>query len=389
MRVVILGGGYAGLMCALRLARRARGQVAITLVSARAHFVERIRLHQRAAGQAPVKRELATMVAGTGISLKIGSITRIDPYGELHLDGKRLPFDQLVVALGSQVDVNSVPGVREHAFTLESTSAVELSERLPAIAARGGRLLVIGGGLTGIEGASELAEAHPGLHVTLLSAEELGSGFSEEGRLHLREALARLGVSVERGQVHRLQAGAAELDGRTLPFDACLWAGGFVAPKVLHESGLPVNARGQVRVDAYLRVPEHEHIHVIGDAAAPIDPPCPLPMACRTAMPMGTHVAESLARLARGQSEQPFDYLDTGWCVSLGRRDGLIQPLRRDGTPSRWVFTGRSGAWIKETVCRFVSTMLAAERAGLCLYRWRGTGRKLSSAAAEQETLVA
>jgi NADH dehydrogenase len=389
MRVVILGGGYSGLMCALRLARRARGQVAITLVSARVHFVERIRLHQRAAGQAPVRRELAEMVAGTGIALRIGAVTGIDPRGELRVDGEPLPFDQLVVALGSQVDVDSVPGVREHAFTLEAASAIELSERLPAIAARGGRLLVIGGGLTGIEGASELAEAHPGLQVTLLSAEPLGSGLSEGGRTHLHNALAQLGVSIEQGQVRRLQAGAAELNGRTLPFDACLWAGGFVAPKLLRESGLPVNARGQVRVDAYLRVPGHEHIHVIGDAASPIDPPCPLPMACRTAMPMGTHVAESLARLSRGQPEQPFDYLDTGWCISLGRRDGLVQPLRRDGTPTDWVLTGRLGAWLKEAVCRFVSRMLAAERAGLCLYRWRGTGRKLSSGAAEQETLAA
>jgi NADH dehydrogenase len=389
MRVVILGGGYAGLMCALRLAKRARGQVAITLVSARAHFVERIRLHQRAAGQAPVRRELAEMVAGTGITLKIGCVTSIDPRGELRVDGEPLPFDQLVVALGSQVDVDSVPGVREHAFTLEPTSAIELSEHLPAIAARGGRLLVIGGGLTGIEGASELAEAHPGLQVTLLSAEALGGGLSEGGRLHLHKALTQLGVSVEQGQVRGLQADAAELDGRTLPFDACLWAGGFVAPKLLRESGLPVNARGQVRVDAYLRVPGHEHIHVIGDAASPIEPPCPLPMSCRTAMPMGAHVAESLARLARGQPEQPFDYLDTGWCISLGRRDGVIQVLRRDGTPYERVFTGRLGAWLKEAVCRFVTTMLAAERAGLSLYRWRGTGRKLSSGAAEQETLAA
>lgn len=389
MRVVILGGGYAGLMCALRLARRARGQAAITLVSARSHFVERIRLHQRAAGQQPVKRELATMVAGTGVTLKLGCVTGIDPRGELHVEGERLPFDRLVIALGSQVDVNTVPGVREHAFTLEAASSEELAARLPAIAARGGRLLVIGGGLTGIEGATELAEAHPGLRVTLLSAEELGGGLSQGGRKHLRNTLSRLGIRVERGQVRRLAAGAAELDGRTLPFEACLWAGGFVAPPVLRASGLPVNARGQVLVDPYLRVPAHPNIYVVGDAAAQLAPPCPMPMACRTAMPMGTHVAESLARLARGLPEQPFDYLDTGWCISLGRRDGLIQPLLRNGTPSRWVLTGRLGAWLKEAVCRFVGTMLAAERAGLCLYRWLGTGRKLSSPAAEQERLAA
>ena len=136
-------------------------------------------------------------------------------------------------------------------------------------------------------------------------------------------------------------------------------------------------------------VSDEEVAAVVGDAAAQLDPPCPMPMACRTAMPMGTHVAESLARLARGLPEQPFDFRDTGWCISLGRRDGLIQPLLRDGTPSRWVLTGRLGAWLKEAVCRSVNTVLAAERRGLSLYRWFGTGRKLSPEAVQQEKLVA
>jgi NADH dehydrogenase FAD-containing subunit len=389
MRVVILGGGYAGLMCALRLARRARGQVAITLVSASPWFVDRIRLHQRAAGAELVRRELAELVAGTGIALKIGRVTSIDPRGELLVDGERVPFEQLVVALGSQVELDVVPGIREHAFTLEAGSSAELASRLPAIAARRGRLVVIGGGLTGIEGASELAEAHPGLQVTLLSASEVGEDLSEAGRAHLRKSLMRLGVTLEKGRVLRIQAGAVELEERSLPFDACLWAGGFSVPAVVRQSGLPVNARGQVLVDPHLRAIGHENIHVIGDAAAPVELPSSVLMGCKTAMPMGTHVAESLAQLSRGQLPVPFDYLDAAYCISLGRRDGLVQPIRQDGSPARWVFTGRLGAWIKEMICRGVTATLKAERAGLSFYRWRKTGRKLSPGALRERTLAA
>jgi NADH dehydrogenase len=389
MRVVILGGGYAGLMCALRLARRAQGQVAITLVSASPWFVDRIRLHERAAGGEPVKRELAAMVAGTGIALKIGRVTSIDPRGELLVEGERVPFEQLVVALGSQVDRDMVPGIREHAFTLDAASSAELASRLPAIAARRGRLVVIGGGLTGIEGASELAEAHPGLQVTLLSASDVGEGFSEAGRAHLREGLTRLGVTLEKGRVLRIHAGAVELEERSLPFDACLWAGGFSVPEVVRQSGLPVNARGQVLVDPYLCAIGHENIHVVGDAAAPVELPSFVLMGCKTAMPMGTHAAENLARLSRGQLPVPFDYLDAAYCISLGRRDGLIQPIRQDGAPSRWVIRGRLGAWIKEAICRGVIMTLGAERAGLSLYRWRKTGRKLSPGTPRERTLAA
>jgi NADH dehydrogenase len=389
MRVVILGGGYAGLSCALRLARRTRGQVAITLVSASPWFVNRIRLHQTAAGSEQVRQELAAMVAGTGITLKIGHVTGIEPRGEVLIGPERLPFDQLVVALGSQVDTSGAPGVREHAFTLDAASAQDLAAHLPSIAARGGRLVVIGGGLTGIEGASELAEAHPGLQVTLLSAGELGSELSEAGRTHLRTAMRRLGVTVEQGRVQRIHAGSVELEERSVPFDACLWAGGFRVPEVVRRSGLPVNARGQVLVDPYLRALGHENIHVIGDAAALVEPPSSMVMGCKTAMPMGTHVAESLSQVWCGQSLVPFDYLDTIYCISLGRRDGLVQPLRQDGSPTRWVLGGRLGAWIKEAICRAVIGTLKAERVGLFLYRWRKTGRKLSPHVSEQRTLAA
>lgn len=389
MRVVILGGGYAGLMCGLRLARRTRGQVAITLVSASPWFVDRIRLHQRAAGAELGRRELASLVAGTGIHLKIGRVTSIDPRGELLVDGERVPFEQLVVALGSQVDPDVVPGIREHAFTLDAASSAELASRLPAIAARGGRLVVIGGGLTGIEGASELAEAHPGLRVTLLSAGDVGEGFSEAARAYLRKGLRRLGVTLEQGRVLRIQDGAIALEERSLPFDACLWAGGFAVPEVVRQSGLPVNARGQVLVDPYLRAIGHANIHVIGDAAAPVELPSSILMGCKTAMPMGAHVAESLAQLSRGQAPAPFDYLDAAYCISLGRHDGLIQPIRQDGSPARWVIGGRLGAWIKEMICRGVIATLMVERVGLSFYRWRKAGRKLSPRVARERTLAA
>jgi NADH dehydrogenase len=389
MRIVILGGGYAGIECALRLARRARGQATLTLVSASPRFVERIRMHQQAAGQRLKTRELASLLAGTGVELKLGRVTGIEPRGEVLVDGERLAFDRLVVALGSQVDRDSVPGVREHASTLDAASSAELATRLPALAERGGHLVVIGGGLTGIEGAGELAEAWPGLRVTLLSAGPLGEGLSESGRAYLRAALERLGVTLAEGRVQRIGPGSIELEGRTLACDACLWAGGFVVPEVVRAAGLPVNARGQLLVDPYLRVVGHENIYAVGDAAALVEPPSSMVMGCKTAMPMGAHVADSLSQLLRGEPEAPFDYLEPGICISLGRRDGLFQPVRRDGSRTRWVVTGRLGAWIKEGICSGIVWMLLAEQAGLLGYRWRKTGRRLGLAGQEARTLPA
>jgi NADH dehydrogenase FAD-containing subunit len=142
-------------------------------------------------------------------------------------------------------------------------------------------------------------------------------------------------------------------------------------------------------VDSFLRALGHENIHVIGDAACVVEPPSSMPMGCKTAMPMGTYVAESLARLSRGQGSRPFDYLNAAYCISLGRRDGLVQLYREDGAPRRWVFRGRLGAWLKELVCRAVAGTLAAERRGLSVYAWSKTGRKHSPEAAGQGRLAA
>ncbi|MDC0712768.1 FAD-dependent oxidoreductase [Stigmatella sp. ncwal1] len=388
MRVIILGGGYAGLVCALRLARRARGQVAITLVSENEHFVERIRLHEWAAGHKPSQKALKEMVAGTDITLKRGRVTRIDPQGEVTVGQERLSFDRLVVALGSQADTRSVPGIREHAFTLEPASAAELASKLPALAARGGRVVVIGGGLTGIEGATEFAESYPGLKVSLLTSSALGKDFQDVGRKHLLSCLDRLGVTQEQGRVKRIHADAIELADRTVPFDVCLWTGGFTVPALLRESGLPVNERGQVLVDPFLHVLGHKNIMAVGDAATLVDPPSAMDMGCKTALPMGAHAAENLARILRGEPEKRLEYVHSVFCTSLGRNDGIIQFYRADGSRVPWVVTGRPAAWIKEFICR--STLLAPqlERVGLGGTLWRKRSQTSSLEPSGQEILA-
>ena len=108
-----------------------------------------------------------------------------------------LPYNRLVYALGSFTDPDAVPGLREHARTFSRTDAEALRAELPALAARGGQLLVCGGGLSGIEAAAEFAEAHPALKVTLATGGELAPGASEKARRYLRAAFARLNLNIE------------------------------------------------------------------------------------------------------------------------------------------------------------------------------------------------
>jgi NADH dehydrogenase len=150
-----------------------------------------------------------------------------------------------------------------------------------------------------------------------------------------------------------------------------------------------VNHRGQARVDRELRAlgRQNDSTWVIGDAASPQESVgAPIHMCCKTAMPMGAHAADNVARRLRGLAEEPFSFGDGGYCVSLGRRDGLFQLLRRDGTMTDTIFTGRGVAFLKEQVCKFVVRSQSLEAQLGIGYIWLKGPRGSAQALPEQTT---
>jgi NADH dehydrogenase FAD-containing subunit len=371
--IVILGAGYAGLLAALRLAGRTRGaqQPRITLVSNTPFFVERIRLHQRAAGQTLRRQPLDSLLRGTGITLHLGHVTHIDPNSHaIILDTGTLHYDTLLYALGSSIDRDNLPGVREHAHVLTPESAPALHERLARLA-DGAQVAICGGGLTGIEAASELAEAFPALRFTLITRETFGSALSARGQAHLRRVFSRLGVAVrEHERIIRIERGTVVTERGATAADAILWAGAFSVSPLAADAGFSVNARGQMLVDARLRSVSHADVYAAGDAAQVIDHPTPIRMACATAMPMAAHAADNLAAALKDMPQQPFRFGYIMRCISLGRRDGLIQMVHGDDTPRGMILTGRFAVLVKEGICRFTLWSMAVERRFPGSYTW-------------------
>ncbi|MET8145811.1 FAD-dependent oxidoreductase [Sphaerisporangium sp. NPDC005288] len=136
-RIVVLGAGYAGVYLAGNLARRlSPADTEITVVNAVPDFVERLRLHQVAAGREVEAQKLADVFAGTGIRLCVARVTAVDPENQVVAvadadGGGELGYDTLVYALGSHVADGGVPGVAEYAFDVAGRpSALRLRERL-------------------------------------------------------------------------------------------------------------------------------------------------------------------------------------------------------------------------------------------------------------------
>ncbi|MEU6716978.1 FAD-dependent oxidoreductase [Nonomuraea sp. NPDC046802] len=356
-RIVVLGAGYAGAYVAGNLARRLSPKdTEITVVNAVPDFVQRMRLHQLAAGQDIEAPMLADVFAGAGIRLRLARVTAVDPERQVVAvadGGGELGYDTLVYALGSHGDVEGVPGVAEHAFDVAARpSALRLRERLDSLDRRGegGSVVVVGDGLTGIETATEIAESRPGLSVTLIARGELSLRLSAGARSHLRQACDRLGITVlEHASVEAVETTRVLCaDGTTLASDATVWTAGFAVNPIAAAGGLEVTGNGQIVVDRTMRSLSHPNIYAVGDSVCAIgDNGRPLPMSCASAGYTGRQAIEAIVGRLTGRTIPRTKLVYTYNHISLGRRDGILQTVDDEGQAKPKYKGGRKPAQIK------------------------------------------
>ncbi|MEV4094684.1 NAD(P)/FAD-dependent oxidoreductase [Streptosporangium saharense] len=361
--IVVLGAGYAGLVAAKLAARQAGTRV--TLVNQRDHFVERVRLHQLATGQRLRDLPLTELLAGTGIELAVDTVTGIDADTRTVrlAQTAQVNYDTLIYALGSQADLSLVPGAAEHAHTV---ATFDQAERLRARLRDGGTAVVVGGGLTGIEAAAELAECLPEVKVRLVTEGALGGALSRKAQRHLNAVFARLGVEVhEHARVAEVRDDHVTLEGGDrLGADVTIWTTGFRVPELAREAGFSVDDAGRLLVDPTLRSVSHPEVYGIGDAAAVRTADgMELRMACATGLPVAQQAVRAIAARRAGRTPRPVRFRYANQCVSLGRHDGLIQFVRGNDSPVEMVLTGRMAAVYKEAIVR--GTIIALRHPGM------------------------
>ncbi|WP_405658292.1 NAD(P)/FAD-dependent oxidoreductase [Streptomyces sp. RK9] len=405
-RIIVLGAGYTGASAAGRLARRLhREDVTITLVNAEPDFVERVRMHQVAAGQDLRPRPFSEMFAGTGVALKLARVTAVDvdrktvtvtgarPTGEAGAPepfepetlepAETLEYDTLVYALGSGWNSQGVPGTAEFADELASRpGALRLRERLARLEA-GQSVVVVGGGLTGLEAATEIAEARPDLDVALTARGALGEWLSPKGRAHVRKVFAGLGITAhEHAAVTGVEADrVATADGTSVPAAVTVWTAGFAVHPIARATTLKVTDTGQIVVDRTMRSLSHPDVYAVGDAAMAMGPgDKPLRMSCATGTPMAWQAADAIAARLTGAKipKTPLRYFNQ--CVSLGRKEGLIQYVTADDRAVKAALTGRFAATYKELICKGAAWAVANPTLGLPNRRRRVTTERPKTA---------
>jgi NADH:ubiquinone reductase (H+-translocating) len=372
-RIVIVGGGAGGAELATRLGHRVgRSKRAhVTLIDRNRTHVWKPKLHEIAAGSMDIGVHEVGYLAQAhwhGFSFQLGEMTgldrqqrlvhvaaHVDDDGELVTPARSVPYDTLVIAIGSQSNDFGTPGVTAHAMKLESADDARLfNRRLVNACVRaqtqiGPRLphqlqvAIIGAGATGVELAAELRrttrevvaygldriDPERDIHLNLIEAAErvlpaLPERLSTAAAKLLEDMGVRLHLSAK---VSGVRADGVDLaDGRSIPAELVVWAAGVKAADVLHEiDGLQTNRINQLIVKTTLQTTRDEAIYAFGDCAA-----CPwpdgggaastrlVPPRAQAAHQQASHLARELPRVIAGKPPRPWQYRDFGSLVSLG-----------------------------------------------------------------------
>jgi NADH:ubiquinone reductase (H+-translocating) len=388
--VVILGAGYAGLMAALRLRRR-RPQPRIALVNGSDQFIERVRTQEQISG--PVGSRIPSITAllgGTGIDFVRGTVVGLDPTRHrvriaTGAAERELGFDRAIYALGSQVDVCSVPGAQQHAYRLDTgdgpRAVAALRARLEQQDDRPPRVIVVGGHETAIEAAGEIKTMWPAADVTMIARSRCAAFKGERVEHAIRAALARLGVKVIDHQIVReVRAGEvismAQGDApEVIPYDICVWSGGLRSPAIARQAGLSTDSQGRIWVDPGLRSISHPHVLAVGDAAHPMAPTgAGYRMSAYAALVSGAYAADAILDARAGRTSPPFSYSAYGQGVAIGQV-GVGFATYPDDRRAFFLITGRNGIRVRNFFVRLLVTLIKMERNHPGLFFTAGRGR--------------
>ncbi|MGI4975970.1 MAG: NAD(P)/FAD-dependent oxidoreductase [Janthinobacterium lividum] len=359
-RIVVVGGGIAGVVVATHLARRlpAAEAAEVLLVDQNPAHVWKPMLHTFAAGTSVYANEaisFAVQAARSGFRFWPGVLAGLDrarrvvrlgpvrlPDGTDMLAGREVAYDTLVLAVGSRADDFGTPGVAEHCRFIDEIREAErfndvLRSRLMqgVDAGRDVGVVIVGGGATGVELAAELRRhmdilggyaaggTRTALRLTLVEAgPRLLPAFPERISGQALQVLRGLGVDVRVGtKVVGADAGGVVLEGGRVDAALSVWAAGVRAPRVVAElDGLAVGRHGQVVVGPTLQSVTDPEVFALGDCASLAGADGrPLPATAQVARQQAVFLARSLAaRARRGRALRAFAFRDMGSVVSLG-----------------------------------------------------------------------
>ncbi len=394
-KIVVVGGGAAGLELATRLGRKLgkRGRAQITLIDATRTHVWKPLLHQVAAGTFDPDQHALGYLAHARWNhyrFRLGAMSDLDRVGrkvilaplyndrgEELIPSRSFDYDYLVLAIGSVSNDFGIPGVKEHCLMLDTKSqANAFQQRLLEALIRAntqreplreGQLdvAIVGAGATGVELAAQLHQVtrqiaqygfetiepdrHIRLHI-LDAGPHILPALPEKLSSQVQRELESLGIQVHVSEkvTQVTEQAVHTASGLVIPATIKVWAAGIKGPDFLADLGLGVNRINQLKVNPDLTLEDDERIYAIGDCAACVmnEQGDLVPPRAQAAHQQASFVAKSLSSRINGQAfDKRYVYRDYGSLVTLGRYStvgslmgAITGSVRVSGWIARWVY---------------------------------------------------
>jgi NADH dehydrogenase len=354
-KVLILGGGFAGLNAAKSLGN---SKFDVWLIDKTNHHLFQPLLYQVASAAlspgdiaVPIREILSPY---ENITVLMGEVTGVDKESrEVVLrNGDRIGYDYLVVALGARHSYFGNDAWEKYAPGLKTlTDALKIRERILISFEKAERcdsiseakkylnFVIIGGGPTGVEMAGAIAEI--AYQTMLKNFRRIDTAktriYLVEGSPYILPAypeslskkaqsyLEHFGVQVITGKrVTNITAEGVTVEDNVIPTENILWAAGNQASPILKTLNVPLDRQGRVVVDANLNIPDHPEVFVLGDAASAMDKKGkPLPGLAPVAVQQGRYVAQILCKRLPKKDRPPFIYFDKGTMATIGRTKAI------------------------------------------------------------------
>jgi NADH dehydrogenase len=357
-RVVIVGGGFAGLSCARKLA--SHPDIRITLIDKNNFQQFQPLLYQVAtAVLAPSNAAFSlrnVLRRHSNVDVKLGEVVSVDLKTRTAetAEGQKYQGDYLVLAAGSQANFFGTPGADKHAYPLYSLHDAELlrsrilavlesADRDPSLIAKGAlNFVIVGAGPTGAEMAGTLGDMTQRMLKDFYKDLDLSkaqiflvddghsvlSAFSQKSQEYASSMLKQRGVQVRLGIAAKEVAPDHVLlsDGTKILTRTVIWAGGLKASLLSNNLGVAPGHGGRIDVQPDFSVQDFPGVYALGDFAniAGADGK-PLPQLASVAEQSGKWCAKNIAAAIAGEPEEPFRYLDKGIMAMIGRNAAVAE----------------------------------------------------------------
>ncbi len=295
--LVLLGGGYGNMRVLLRLLpNQLPDDVQITLIDRNPYHCLKTEYYALAAGTISDQHIRVTFPEHPRLSIKYGEVSKIDIDNKMiYLDQDTVQYDDLIIGLGCEDKYHNVPGAEEYSYSIQtidrSRHAYQALNSLGANCVVG----IVGGGLSGVELASELSESRPDLHIKLFDrGEHILSMFPERLSSYVENWFQTHGIElVNRANITKLEEKTIYNHDDAIHCDAIVWTAGIQPNKIVRDLEVEKDSQGRVMITKQHNLPIDEHVYVVGDCAS-------LPHA-------------PSAQLAEGQAEQIVQVLQKRW----------------------------------------------------------------------------